>query len=232
MDQNSYQKSLEKWRRRHLGEHDLVRRMDRQGEVFDMAQKVFGIREAKNGAKTDELLRWAPKKGSRYGGGGRGGGGGADINVNDIEKERWVTPWWITTGMPSVRRCVTASMGEDWGEFYDAYKEMSRAVGVKKPQEAQKAKALWKMKAAKEAGDEYFDPTREDNIQGRSDKNSTWEEHLKNPIFALDKALKCVENSCWAVWTREPCGGSLLQWPVLAFLRSLWEKPIWEDIWP
>ena len=37
--------------------------------------------------------------------------------------------------------------GEDWGELCDAYHEMSRAVGVKKPQEAQKAKALWKMKA-------------------------------------------------------------------------------------
>ena len=39
--------------------------------------------------------------------------------------------------------------GEDWGELFDACKEMSRAVGVKKPQEAQKAKALWKMKAAR-----------------------------------------------------------------------------------
>ena len=27
-------KSLEKWRTRHLGGHDLVRRMDRQGEVL------------------------------------------------------------------------------------------------------------------------------------------------------------------------------------------------------
>ena len=41
---------------------------------------------------------------------------------------------------------------------------MSRAVGVKKSQEAQKAKALWKMKAAQDAGEEYYDPTREDNI--------------------------------------------------------------------
>ena len=31
--------------------------------------------------------------------------------------------------------------------MYDSYK----VVGVKKPQEAQKAKALWKMKAAKDA---------------------------------------------------------------------------------
>ena len=40
--------------------------------------------------------------------------------------------------------------------------------GVKKPQEAQKAKALWKMKVAKDAGEEYFDPVREDNILGRT----------------------------------------------------------------
>ena len=46
--------------------------------------------------------------------------------------------------------------------MYEANKEMSRAVGVKKPQEAQKAKAVWKTKAAKEAGEEYYDPTRED----------------------------------------------------------------------
>ena len=35
-------------------------------------------------------------------------------------------------------------------------------------QEAQKAKALWKMKAAKDAGEEYCDPTREDDILGRN----------------------------------------------------------------
>ena len=37
-------------------------------------------------------------------------------------------------------------------------------MGVKKLQEAKKAKALWKMKVAKEAGEEYYDPMREDNI--------------------------------------------------------------------
>ena len=80
--------------------------------------------------------------------------------------------------------------GEDWGEVYDSYKEMSRAVGVKKPQEAQKAKALWKMKAAEDAGEEYHDPTREDYIRRRNEtRQALWEEHLKDPIDALDKAL-------------------------------------------
>ena len=69
---------------------------------------------------------------------------------------------------------------------------------VKKPQEAQKAKYLWKMKAARDAGEEYYDPTRKDNIQGRSETRlALWEEHLKDPIVALDSASKCVcvENS-------------------------------------
>ena len=70
--------------------------------------------------------------------------------------------------------------GEDWRELLDAYKEMSRDLGVKKPQEAQKAKALWKMKAAKDPGEEYYDPTREDNILGRNKTRSAlWKEHLK-----------------------------------------------------
>ena len=44
---------------------------------------------------------------------------------------------------------------------------MSRAVGVMKPQEAQKAKALWAMKAAKYRREEFYDPARKDNIFGK-----------------------------------------------------------------
>ena len=36
--------------------------------------------------------------------------------------------------------------GGDWEDTLQSYKGMSWAVGVKKPQEAQKARALWKMK--------------------------------------------------------------------------------------
>ena len=50
--------------------------------------------------------------------------------------------------------------------MYEVYKEMIRAVGVKKPQESQKAKALWQMKAARDVGEECYDPTREDNSKG------------------------------------------------------------------
>ena len=40
--------------------------------------------------------------------------------------------------------------GKDWEEMYDPYKVLSKAPGVKEPQEAQKAKAMWAMKAAKD----------------------------------------------------------------------------------
>ena len=50
------------------------------------------------------------------------------------------------------------------------------------------------MKATKEVGEEYYS-TREDNIKGRNETRlALWEEHLKDPIGGLDKALKCVEN--------------------------------------
>ena len=52
--------------------------------------------------------------------------------------------------MPSVRRLYKGIEGEDWGEVYEPCKEM-RAVGEKKPQEAQSKS--WKMKAAKDAGE-------------------------------------------------------------------------------
>ena len=86
--------------------------------------------------------------------------------------------------------------------MYFSYKEMSRAVGVKKPQEAQKAKALWKMKAAKDAGEEYNDPTREDNIKGRNETRlALWEEHLKDPIVAWTMPKSAwkfiIEAECW-----------------------------------
>ena len=87
--------------------------------------------------------------------------------------------------------------GEDWKEMFDSCKVMSRAVGVKKPQEAQKANALWTMKAAKDRKEEFYDPAREEDISKRNKTRlELWEEHLKDPKAALDKALKCVESQC------------------------------------
>ena len=102
---------------------------------------------------------------------------------------RLITSRWLIA-----RHCIKASKEKTGKNMYFSYKEMSRIVGVKKPQEAQKAKALWKMKAAKDAGEEYYDPGRKDNILRRNETRfALGEEHLRDPIVALDKALKCVE---------------------------------------
>ena len=44
---------------------------------------------------------------------------------------------------------------------------MSKASGVEKPQEAQKARALWAMKAAKDRKEEFYDPAHKDDIFGK-----------------------------------------------------------------
>ena len=44
-------KSLEKWGRRHLGGHDLVRRMDTQGEVLIWRRKCSGFARQRMGPK-------------------------------------------------------------------------------------------------------------------------------------------------------------------------------------
>ena len=51
------------------------------------------------------------------------------------------------------------------------------------------------MTAAKDRREEFYDPARKDNILGRSKTRlELWEEHLKDPIVALDEAQKCVED--------------------------------------
>ena len=45
-------KGLEKWRRRHVGGHDLVRRMDRQGEVLIWCRKCSGYARQRMGPFT------------------------------------------------------------------------------------------------------------------------------------------------------------------------------------
>ena len=111
-------------------------------------------------------------------------------------------------------------------------KEMKRALGFQRPQEAQKAKALCKMLAAKDAGDEYKDPTREDNILERSKTRlALWKEHFEDPIVALDKALKCV----WTVRTRRFRPECLVEeafskgrcWLPSKFVG----KTIWDGVW-
>ena len=97
--------------------------------------------------------------------------------------------------------------GEDWAGLYDWYREMSRAAGVKKRREAQKSESPLENGAAKDRREDFYDPDRKDNILGRiKTRLELWEELLK------DRA-------------RAPMAS-------VGFLQSLWEKPIWEGVWP
>ena len=62
-DQNYCQKVWKMEKTTTMGGHDLVRRMDRQGEVPDMVQKVFGIRQAKNAGQS----KWIAADRNRWG---------------------------------------------------------------------------------------------------------------------------------------------------------------------
>ena len=65
------------------------------------------------------------------------------MNVNRIEPERWSPPLVDADRYAFYQALYKGNEGEDWEEMYDSYKVMSRAVGVRMPQEAQKAKTLW-----------------------------------------------------------------------------------------
>ena len=80
---------------------------------------------------------------------------------------------------------------------------MSRAAGVKKPSGSQKTRALLKIKLPR---------TVERNTVIQIAKT-----HLKDPIVALDKALKCVENQCWRVFPQCP---ALVSFKVCGRSRS------------
>ena len=77
--------------------------------------------------------------------------------------------------------------GKDWEELYDYYKEMSRAAGVKKPNENQKAKAILENEGSQGQERDFYDQNAKDNTLGSNKTRlELWDEHLKDPIVALD----------------------------------------------
>ena len=89
------------------------------------------------------------------------------INVDHIAHDRWGPPLVDADWHAFCHAIFKGIEEKDWEELHDYYKEMSRAAGVKKPNENQKAKRLWKMKAPKDRREDFHDPERKDNILGR-----------------------------------------------------------------
>ena len=56
------------------------------------------------------------------------------------------------------------------------------------------AEALGAMKAARDRDEEFHDPARKEDILGRTKTRLVlWEEHLTDPVSALEKAFECME---------------------------------------
>ena len=62
------------------------------------------------------------------------------IDVNHIEEERWGLLLVDYDYYAFFQALFEGIEREDWGDMYEAHKEMSRVVEVKRPQEARKAK--------------------------------------------------------------------------------------------
>ena len=75
--------------------------------------------------------------------------------------------WLTQIGMPFALASTKELKAANGCELYDYCSEMGKAAGVKKPNESQKARALWRMKAARDSGEGFYDPEREDNILRR-----------------------------------------------------------------
>ena len=92
----------------------------------------------------------------------------ACINVDHIAEDICGPPLVDADWRAFCQAIYKGIEGRDWEELNEHYIEMSRAAGVRKPNESQIARALWKMKAAKDKGEDFYDPERKDNILGRN----------------------------------------------------------------
>ena len=141
--------------------------------------------------------------------------------------------------MPSAKQSIKEFEGEEWEELHCPYRDMSKATGAKKPSESQKAKFLWATKAAKDREEEYFDLAPKKNIMGRTKTRlDLLEEHLKDPIIFLEKALKCLENPVTAGQCFDASRGKVV-WIAMAcscvgtkILQKMWDGPFLEGVWP
>ena len=70
--------------------------------------------------------------------------------------------------------------------MYYKFVEMNKEVNVRHPSEGSRARTLWKVRDAKERGDEYCDQTSEQKIVNREAVRQTlWNKYLLNPALAL-----------------------------------------------
>ena len=84
-----------------------------------------------------------------------------------------------------------------------------------------KRKSFGKMKAAKDRGGDFYDQDRKDNKLSQRPHRGTGQSFEVCGDFVLEVALAPI-----TLWRERAPMASV------GFLQSLWEKPIWEGVWP
>ena len=150
----------------------------------------------------------------------------AFISTEHIEFERWGPPLVDADRHVLCQAIYKGIEGEESEELYYHYREMSQATGARKPSASHKAKAFWTMKAAWDRSEEYYDPARNEDILGRTKiRLDLREEHLKDPIAALAKALECLEKLFWCwLLVCSFCCQSWLQWLAVLWARRFCKR--------
>ena len=87
----------------------------------------------------------------------------------------------------------TTARRRAWENFHCKFVEMNKEVNVRHPSGSSRARTLWKIRDAKDRGDECHDQTGEQEIVNRDAvREELWDKHLQNPTLAFDEALRRV----------------------------------------
>ena len=121
-------------------------------------------------------------------------------------------------------------------ELYYHHRELSQAAGAKKPSESQKSESPLGNESGLVQGEEFYDPVCEEDILGRTTTRlELWEEHLKDPLAALAKALGCLENPYlgWHLVLSLPTFVVEMAVSIVGakILQNMWEGLHWEGVW-
>ena len=132
--------------------------------------------------------------------------------------------------MPSARRCTRASKEKIRKKFMTP--TMQR-VKLWEKKEAQKARALWAMKAAKDRKKEFDDPACEEDISRRNKTRlELWEEHLKKPNCGPGQSPEVRGRSVLKL-ARGFVEAMACDRVVSDLMLPLWEEVLWSflDAW-
>ena len=140
-------------------------------------------------------------------------------NVDHIAQDRW-RPLLVDADWHAFCQAMYEGIeGRGWEELYDHCKEMSRAARVKKPK--------WKPKSESPLKIWGSHGQRSGSLWPRTQRQKRdWNDGKSTSKTRLWRWIK--HWSAWRIRARVFLGPRL----CAGFLQRLWEKPIWECVWP